>query len=94
MPQANLPNGAFAVQVQVFLSDNTDIGAATGACGQVVSNVGTVYKGCTAAPAPAWTFHTNVPVFAAQFATPGETMTSITMTYGGVSATCAPPCGL
>ncbi len=94
-PQASVPNGGFAVQVQTFLSDGTGSGAVAGACGQVVSSAGTVYKGCTTAPPPAWTFRAStVPLFAVQFATLGETMVSITMTYGGVTTTCTPPCGL
>ena len=92
-PSSTLPNGAFGITVQAFYSDGSDHGnaAVLGACGQVVTNKNT-YSGCTAAP-PAWTYR-NAYMFAGLFATPNETVTSVTMSYKGVSASCTPPCGL
>jgi len=87
-----LPNGGFAVQVQVHFSDGTSIGAASGACGQVDTGTNT-YQGCTAAPPPVWTTRAStVPLYGAGFSTSGETISRVTMSYGGVTGTCTLPC--
>jgi len=96
-----LPNGGFAVQVKVVYSDGTSTGAASGACGTVTTNStpsasGTranTYTGCTSAPPPAWTMRAaSVPLYGAGFSSPGETITRVTMTVGGVTGTCSMPC--